>query len=97
MKQKLDHGLIVEKVQRVTEFIQQAQLKPYIDIETELKTKAKNEFKKDFFKLMNNPAFRKTTENLRKHRDIKLVTSNMRRNNLTPERNHNTANAFQRI
>ena len=55
---------------------------------TELRKKAKNDFEKDFFKLMNNSVFRKTMKNVRKHRDIKLETTDKRRNQLVSEPNY---------
>ena len=61
---------------------------------TELRQKAKNNFKKDFFKLMNNAVFGKTKENLRTHRDIKLIITERRRNYLVLESNDHTAKFF---
>ena len=94
LKQALNHGLILKKVHRVIQFNQKAWLKPYIDMNTKLRKEAKNEFEKDFFKLMNNAVFGKTMENVRKHRDIKLVTTDKRRNQLASEPNYHTIKCF---
>ena len=61
---------------------------------TKLRTNAKNDFEKDFFKLMNNSVFGKTMENARKYRDIKLVTDNESRNKLVFEPNYHTTTQF---
>ena len=90
LKQALNHGLKLKKVHEVIEFNQEAWLRKYIDMNTELRKKASNDFEKDFFKLMNNAVFGKTMENVRKHRDIKLVKTDHKRNKLVSEPNYHT-------
>ena len=92
MKQALNHRLKLKKIHGVIEFNQKEWLKPYIDMNTELRKAAKNDFEKDLFKLMNNSVFGKTMENIRKHRDIKLVTTDKKRSKLVSEPTYHAIN-----
>ena len=92
LKQALNHGLKLKKIHKIIEFNQKAWLKPYIDMNTELRKVASNDFEKDFYKLTNNAVLGKTMENVRKHRDIKLVTTNKKRSKLVSEPTYHTMN-----
>ena len=94
LKQALHHSLILKKVHRVISFRQEAWLKQYIHKSTELRQTAKNEFEKDFFKLMNNAVFGKTMENVRSRRDVKLVVTEERRKKLVSEPNYDSCKHF---
>ena len=95
LKQALNHRLILKKFHREIKFNQKAWLKSYIDMNTKhIISIAKNNFEKDFFKLVNNVVFGKTMENGRKHRNIKLVTTERRRNYLVSEPNYHNAKLF---
>ena len=83
-KQALNHRLVLKKVHRVIKSNQNAWLKTYIEMNADAK-KAKNDFEKVFFKLIKNAVFGKTMKNVRKNRDIKLVTTERRRNYLMSE------------
>ena len=94
LKQALNNGLKLKKVHRVIKFRQKAWLKPYIDMDTKLRKKAKREFEKDFFQLINNSVFANIMKSVRKHRDIKLVTTEEKRIKLVSEPNYHTTKHF---
>ena len=75
LNQVLQHGLRLDRIHQAIEFYQSPWLKTNIDFNTQLRTAATNDFEKDFFKLMNSSVFGKAMENIRKHRNIKLVTT----------------------
>jgi len=75
LKQYLDLGLKLTKIHRGISFDEKAWSKPYIELNMNLRSKAKNEFEKDFFKLMNNSVFGKTMENIRNRVNIPLFSN----------------------
>ena len=88
--------MVLKNVHRGVEFNQNAWLKPYIDMNTDLKTKQKW-FWKRFFQLIYVGIFGKIMENVRKDRDIKLFTTERRRNYLVSEQNYHTSKFFAKI
>jgi len=77
LKQYLNLGLKLKKIPRRITFNENAWLKPYIELNTNLRFKAQNEFEKDFFKLMSNSIFGKTMENIQNRVNIRLVNNQM--------------------
>ena len=94
LKQYLNLGLKLTHIHRGIKFEESKWLKKYIALNTELRTKAKNEFEKDFFKLMNNSVFGKTMENIRNRSVIKLVTDKIKAEKLAAKPNFKHCNIF---
>ena len=90
LKQELFHELVLKKYHRVIKFNQNVCLKSYIHMNTKLRKKDKNNFEKGFFKLMNNAVFGKTMKNVSKHRNIKFVTTEKRRNHFVSAPTYDT-------
>ena len=90
IKTSINHGLKLTRVHSIISFRKEAWLKPYIDLNTELRKNTKNEFEKDFYKLKIDSIYGKTVQNDRKHRDFKLVTTEAKRNKLASEPNYNS-------
>ena len=94
LKQYLSLELKLTHIHRGIKFEESQWLKKYIALNTELRTAAKNEFEKDFFKLMNNSVFGKTMENIRNRVDIKLVNNRKQAEKLSAKPNFNHCNIF---
>ena len=97
LEQALNHESILKKVYSVIKFNQKDWLKAHSEMNADLRRKAKNNFEEDFLKLMNKTVFRKTMEKIRKQRDIKLVTTEKRRNYLVSEPYYHTTKFFTEI
>ena len=95
-KQALNHGLKLIRTHSDISFRQEAWLKPYIDLNTELRKNAKNESEKDFHKFKINSIYGKTVQNDRKYRDIKLVTTEYKRNKLASEPNYHSTKCISK-
>ena len=94
LKQYLDLGLNLTRIHRGIKFEESDWLKPYIDMNTELRAEANNDFEKSLYKLMNNSVFGKTMENIRNGRNIKLVTDRNDAKKLTAKPNFKRLNIF---
>ena len=94
LKQCLRLGLKLTNIHRRIKFKESPWLEKYISLNTKLRTEAKNEFEKDFFKLMNNSVFGKTMENIRNRVDIKLVNNKKQAEKLSAKPNFKHCNIF---
>ena len=96
LKQYLNMGLKLTAVHRALSFKQSPWMKPYIDKNTKLRMEAKNNFEKDFFKLMINSVFGKTIENLRKRQNVRIVDKRKKALSLSKKPNFERAVIFDK-
>jgi len=89
-------GLEIEEIRRCLRFEESDWLKQYIEMNTTIRTKAKTEFEKNLFKLMNNSVFGKTMENIDKRVDIRLVTNKEAALKLAARPNYNSLTFFRK-
>ena len=94
LKEALNHELVFKRLHRVIKFNPKASFKPYIDLHAKGKKKTKNGFGKKKFKLVNHAVFRKIMKSVKKHKDIKLVTTEARQSYLLSEPNYHTTKFF---
>ena len=94
LMQCLSLGVKLKKIHRGVKFVESDFIKPYINMNTNLRSKAKNDFEKDFFKLMNNSVFGKTMENIRNRVNVKLVNSEEKLEKLTSKPNFDSCKRF---
>ena len=92
--QCLDMGLKIKHIHRGIKFVESEWMKPYIDKNTNLRAKAKNNFEKDFYKLMNNSVFGKTMENIRNRVNVKLVNTENKLRKLVAKPNFRSRKIF---
>ena len=92
--QCLKAGMKLKKIHRGIKFIESDWMKPYIDKNTNLRAKAKNNFEKDFYKLMNNSVFGKTMENIRNRVDVKSVNTEEKLRKLAAKPNFKSRKIF---
>ena len=94
LKQYLKLGLKLTHIHNGIKFKESPWLEKYISLNTKLRTEAKNEFEKNFFKLMNNSVFGKTMENIRNRVDVKLVNNKKQAEKLSAKPNYKHCNIF---
>ena len=92
--QWLKLGMKLKRIYRGIKFSESEWMKPYIDMNTELRAKAKNNFEKDHYKLMNNSVFGKTMENIRNRVNVKLVNNEEKARKLIAKPNYNSCKIF---